>query len=156
MFPYYFTFLKTNPLEWFFIVIIFSSMDWISVSSHNRLAGVGLDCGMVDMRSLNNFLDGVNLVGTWDWDSTWYGNINVVVLDIDRVRGNGRIRCWRSRNSCGSNRSGLNNELSSSGNNRMGRLLYCGLNSPVSDNCKLVKMVVIVFCGFWKSSSINI
>ena len=186
-------------------------MDWISMSSHNSLVRVGLDSGVVDMRTLNNFLDGMILEGSWDWDSMWDGDgdINFVVLDIDlwdnvgdlrgdsgvgsdgssdilldnsvsrdrfsydRVRGNGSIRCWRSRDSWGSNRSGLNNVLRSSGNKRMGRLgngilssnsitmssnnlLYSGLNGPVSDNCKLVKMVVIAICGFWKSSSINI
>ena len=167
-------------------------MDWISVSSHNRLAGVGLDCGMVDMRTLNNFLDGVILVGSWDWDSTWDGDgdINVVVLDIDwwdnvgdlrgdsgvgsdgssdllldnsvrrnrftwvRDRGNGSIRCWRSRDSMGSNRSGLNNVLRSFGNKSMGRLGDGILSSKGISNCKLVKMVVIVFFRLRKSSSI--
>jgi len=84
-----------------------NSVDWGGMSSHNSLAGVGLNCGVVDVGSLNDFLDGVNLVGSWDWDGTWDGNlirlsdmgdlddltgnstwdsdgdINVVVLDID-------------------------------------------------------------------------
>merc|ERR1719187_2470206 len=203
-----------------------NSVDWGSVSSHNSLAGVGLDCGMVDVGSLNDFLDGVNLVGSWDWDGTWDGNlirlsdmgdlddltgngtwdsngdINVVVLDIDlwdnvgdlrgdsgvgsdgssdlglnnsvsrsrsswdRCRGDGSIRCWGSRDGWGSNRSGLNNVLRSSGNIRMGRLgdgllssnsismssnnlLYSGLNGPVSNN-SVLNMVL----NYWGSSSI--
>ena len=180
------------------------------MSSHNSLVRVGLDSGVVDMRTLNNFLDGMILEGSWDWDSMWDGDgdINFVVLDIDlwdnvgdlrgdsgvgsdgssdllldnsvrrnrftwvRDRGNGSIRCWRSRDSMGSNRSGLNNVLRSFGNKSMGRLgdgilssnsismssnilLYSGLNSPVSDNCKLVKMVVIVFYRLRNSSSIS-
>merc|ERR1712106_1226434 len=83
------------------------SMDRGGMSSHNSLAGVGLVSGMVDVRCLNDLLDGVNLVGSWDWDGTgngdlirlgdmlvdndltgngtWDGNwdINVVFLDID-------------------------------------------------------------------------
>merc|ERR1719481_783123 len=144
------------------------------MSSHNSLAGVGLICSVVDVGSLNDFLDGVNLVGSWDWDSTWDGNLirlsNMGDLDDltgngtwdgngvsrsrsswDGGRGDGSIRCWGSRDGRGSNRSGLNNVLRSSGNIRMGRLgdgllssnsvsmssnnlLYSGLNGPVSDN----------------------
>jgi len=84
-----------------------NSMNWGSMSGHNSLAGVGLVCGVVDVRGLNNFLDGVDLVGSWDRDgtgngdiirlgnmgnlddltgnSTWHSNrdINIVLLDID-------------------------------------------------------------------------
>merc|ERR1719219_2694095 len=84
-----------------------NSVDWGSMGSHNSLARVSLVCGVVDVRGLNNLLDGVDLVGSWDMDgtgnrnfvrlsdmgdlddltgnSTWdsNGNINVVVLDID-------------------------------------------------------------------------
>merc|ERR1712013_854469 len=38
------------------------SVDWGGVSGHNSLAGVSLICGVVDVGSLNNLLDGVNLV----------------------------------------------------------------------------------------------
>merc|ERR1711902_268226 len=203
-----------------------NSVDWGSVSSHNSLAGVGLVCSMVDVGSLNDFLDGVNLVGSWDWDGTWDGDlirlsdmgdlddltgngtwdsdgdINVVVLDIDLwdnvgdlrgdsgvgsdgssdlgldngvsrgrsswdgSRGDGSIRCWGSRDGWGSNRSGLNNVLGSSGNVRSGRLgdgllssngvlmssnnlLYSGLNGPVSNNS-----VFNAVLNYWGSSSI--
>merc|ERR1711892_1075173 len=84
-----------------------NSVDWGGVSSYDSLGGVGLVCGVVDMGGLNDLLDGVNLVGSWDWDGTgngdlirlgdmlvdndltgngtWDGNwdINVVFLDID-------------------------------------------------------------------------
>merc|ERR1712121_568846 len=50
-----------------------NSVDWGSVSSHNSLAGVGLVCSVVDVGSLNDFLDGVTLVG--GWDGTWDGNL---------------------------------------------------------------------------------
>merc|ERR1719187_2232462 len=159
-----------------------NSVDWGGMGSHNSLARVSLICGVVDVRGLNDFLDWVDLVGSWDMDgtgnrnfvrlsdmgdlddltgnSTWdsNGDINVVVLDIDlwdnvgdlrgdsgvgsdgssdlglnnsvsrsrsswdRCRGDGSIRCWGSRDGWGSNRSGLNNVLRSSGNIRMGRL----------------------------------
>merc|ERR1719187_14304 len=39
-----------------------NSVDWGGMSSHNSLAGVGLICSVVDVGSLNDFLDGVNLV----------------------------------------------------------------------------------------------
>jgi len=66
------------------------SVDRCSMCGHNSLAGVGLVCGMVDVRGLNDFLDGVNLVGSWDWDSTgngdiiWLGNMG----DLDNLTGN--------------------------------------------------------------------
>merc|ERR1719435_507604 len=83
------------------------SMDWGGMGGHDSLAGVGLVCGVVDMRGFNDLLDGVNLVGSWDWDGTGNGNlirlrdmlvdndltgngtwdsnrdINIVLLDID-------------------------------------------------------------------------
>jgi len=67
------------------------SVDWGGMSSHNSLGGVGLICGMVDMRGLNDLLDGVDLVGSWDRDSTgngdlvWLGNM----VDLDNLTGNG-------------------------------------------------------------------
>merc|ERR1711872_29754 len=185
-----------------------NSVDWGSVSSHNSLAGVGLDCGVVDVGSLNDFLDGVNLVGSWDWDGTWDGNlirlsdmrdlddltgnstwdsnrdINVVFLDIDLWDNVGDLRgdsgvgsdgssdlgldnsVSRSRDGWGSNRSGLNNVLGSSGNVRSSRLgdgllssngvlmssnnlLYSGLNSPVSNDS-----IFNAVLNHWGSSSI--
>merc|ERR1712186_133764 len=62
-----------------------NSVDWGSMGSYNSLARVSLICGVVDVRSLNDFLDGVDLVGSWDMDGTWDSNrdVNVVVLDID-------------------------------------------------------------------------
>jgi len=67
------------------------SVDGGSMCGHNSLAGVGLVCGVVDMGSLNDFLDGVNLVGSWDWDST--GNSNLIrlgdVLVDNDLTGNG-------------------------------------------------------------------
>merc|ERR1719438_241898 len=44
------------------------SVDWGGGSSHNSLAGVSLICGVVDVGSLNDLLDGVDLVGSWDMD----------------------------------------------------------------------------------------
>merc|ERR1712123_26550 len=72
-----------------------NSMDWGSMSGHNSLAGVGLVCGVVDVRGLNNFLDGVNLVGSWDWDSTWDSNLIRLsdMGDLDDLTGNGT---WHS------------------------------------------------------------
>lgn len=68
-----------------------NSVDWGSMSGHNSLGGVGLVGGVVDMGSLNDFLDGVNLVGSWDWDGT--GNGNLIRLghmgDLDDLTGNG-------------------------------------------------------------------
>jgi len=67
------------------------SVDRGSMSGHNSLAGVGLVCGVVDVRGLNDFLDGVNLVGSWDWDST--GNGDIIRLgnmgDLDDLTRNG-------------------------------------------------------------------
>merc|ERR1711900_93732 len=66
-------------------------VDWGSMGGHNSLARVSLDCGVVDMRGLNDFLDGVDLVGSWDMDGT--GNRNFVWLsdmgDLDDLTGNG-------------------------------------------------------------------
>merc|ERR1711892_509151 len=93
-----------------------NSMNWGSMSGHNSLAGVGLGCGVVDVRGLNNFLDGVDLVGSWDrdgtgngdiirlgdmgnqddltWNGTWNSNrdINIVLLDIDLWDNVGELR----------------------------------------------------------------
>merc|ERR1719510_2911706 len=67
------------------------SVDGGSMSSHNSLAGVSLDGGVVDVGSLNDFLDGVNLVGSWDMDGTWDGNLIRLgnVGDLDDLTGNG-------------------------------------------------------------------
>lgn len=68
-----------------------NSVDRGGMGSHNSLAGVGLICGVVDVRGLNNLLDGVNLVGSWDWDGT--GNSDLIRLgdmgDLDDLTGNG-------------------------------------------------------------------
>merc|ERR1712128_99961 len=40
-----------------------NSVDWGGMSSYDSLGGVGLVCGVVDVRGLNDLLDGVNLVG---------------------------------------------------------------------------------------------
>merc|ERR1719431_1575450 len=66
-------------------------MDGGSVSSHDSLAGVSLDGGVVDVGSLNDFLDGVNLVGSWDMDGTRDGNLIRLgnVGDLDDLTGNG-------------------------------------------------------------------
>merc|ERR1712186_49440 len=93
-----------------------NSVGWGSMGSYNSLARVSLICGVVDVRSLNDFLDGVDLVGSWDMDgtgnrnfirlsnmgdlndltgnSTWDSNrdINVVVLDIDFWNNVGDLR----------------------------------------------------------------
>merc|ERR1719206_1735156 len=60
------------------------SVDWGGMSGHNSLAGVSLISGVVDVGSLNNLLDGVNLVGSRD--------INVVFLDIDLWDNVGDLR----------------------------------------------------------------
>jgi len=67
------------------------SVDRGSVSSHDSLAGVSLDGGVVDVGSLNDFLDGVNLVGSWDMDGTWDGNLIRLcnMGDLDDLTGNG-------------------------------------------------------------------
>merc|ERR1719153_1729607 len=123
------------------------SVDRGSVSSHDSLAGVSLDGGMVDVGSLNDFLDGVNLVGSWDMDGTWDGNlirlgnvgdlddltgngtwdsngdINVVVLDIDLWNNVGDLRGDSGVGSDGSSDPLLNNGVSRSGSSwdRCGR-----------------------------------
>merc|ERR1712106_1263054 len=70
-------------------------MNWGSMSGHNSLAGVGIVCGVVAVRGLNNFLDGVNLVGSWDRDGT--GNGDIIRLgdmgNLDDLTGNGT---WHS------------------------------------------------------------
>merc|ERR1712106_260607 len=72
-----------------------NSMNWGSMSGHNSLAGVGLVCGVVDVRGLNNFLGGVDLVGSWDRDGT--GNRDIIRLgdmgNLDNLTGNGT---WHS------------------------------------------------------------
>jgi len=68
-----------------------NSVDRGSMSGHNSLGGVGLVSGVVDMGSLNNFLDGVNLVRSWDWDSTGNGDLIRCsdMGDLDDLTGNG-------------------------------------------------------------------
>merc|ERR1719233_1592640 len=67
------------------------SVDRGSVSSHDSLAGVSLISSVVDVGSLNDFLDGVNLVRSWDMDGTWDGNLVRLgnVGDLDNLTGNG-------------------------------------------------------------------
>merc|ERR1712117_702704 len=48
-----------------------SSDNWSGMSTHNSLGGVGLNCSVVHVWSLDNLLDWVNLVWSWDWDSSW-------------------------------------------------------------------------------------
>merc|ERR1711981_602464 len=124
-----------------------NSVDWGSMGSHNSLARVSLICGMVDVRGLNDFLDGVDLVGSWDMDgtgnrnfvrlsdmgdlddltgnSTWdsNGDINVVVLDIDLWNNVGDLRGDSGVGSDGSSDLLLNNGVSRSGSSwdRCGR-----------------------------------
>merc|ERR1712033_135914 len=108
------------------------------MSSHDSLAGVSLDGGVVDVGSLNDFLDGVNLVRSWDMDGTWDGNlirlgnvgdlddltgnstwdsnrdINVVFLDIDLWDNVGDLRGDSGVGSDGSSDLGLDNGVSRS------------------------------------------
>merc|ERR1719317_1275174 len=114
------------------------SVDWGGVSGHDSLAGVSLICGVVDVGSLNNLLDGVDLVGSWDMDGTWDGNIirlgnmgdlddltgngtwdsnrdiNVVFLDIDLWDNVGDLRGDSGVGSHGSSNLGLDNGVSGS------------------------------------------
>merc|ERR1719317_306787 len=114
------------------------SVDWGGVSGHDSLAGVSLICGVVDVGSLNNLLDGVDLVGSWDMDGTWDGNliwlgnvgdlddltgngtwdsngdINVVFLDIDLWDNVGDLRGDSGVGSHGSSDLGLDNGVSGS------------------------------------------
>jgi len=41
----------------------------------DSLSGVGLVCSVVDMGGLNDLLDGVDLVGSSNWDGTWDSNV---------------------------------------------------------------------------------
>merc|ERR1719312_2068085 len=67
------------------------SVDWGGMSGHNSLAGVSLIRGVVDVGSLNNLLDRVDLVGSWDMHGTWNGNLIRLgnVGDLDDLTGNG-------------------------------------------------------------------
>merc|ERR1719510_2940098 len=124
-----------------------NSVDWGSMGSHNSLARVSLICGVVDVRGLNDFLDGMDLVGSWDMDgtgnrnfvrlsdmgdlddltgnSTWdsNGDIDVVVLDIDLWNNVGDLRGDYRVGSDGSSDLLLNNGVSGSGSSwdRCGR-----------------------------------
>merc|ERR1711902_240043 len=93
---------------------------------------------MVDVGSLNDLLDGGNLVGSWDMDGTWDGNlirlgnmgdlddltgngtwdsngdINVVFLDIDLWDNVGDLRGDFGVGSYGSSDLGLDNGVSGS------------------------------------------
>merc|ERR1712106_794737 len=119
------------------------SVDWGGMSSYDSLGGVGLVCGVVDVRGLNDLLDGVNLVGSWDWDGTGNGNlirlgdmlvdndltgngtwdsnwdINIVFLDIDLWDDVGDLGSDSGVSSDWSSNFGLDNSVSrgrSSGN----------------------------------------
>merc|ERR1719318_2360142 len=115
-----------------------NSVYWGSMGSHNSVARVSLDCGVVDVRGLNDFLDGMDLVGSWDMDGTgnrnfvrlsdmgdlddlsgngtWdsNGDINVVVLDIDLWNNVGDLRGDSGVGSDGSSDPLLNNSVSRS------------------------------------------
>merc|ERR1712121_93304 len=113
------------------INVVFLDIDlWDNVGDLRGDSGVGSD-GSSDL-GLDNRVSGSR--------SSWDGS-----------RGDGSIRSWGSWDGWGSNRSGLNNVLRSSGNIRMGRrgdgllssngvlmssnnLLYSGLNGPVSND----------------------
>merc|ERR1719228_1584064 len=124
-----------------------NSVNWGSMGSHNSLARVSLICGVVDVRGLDDFLDGVDLVGSWDMDgtgnrnfirlsdmgdlddltgnSTWdsNGDINVLILDIDLWNNVGDLRGDSGVGSDGSSDLLLNNSVSRSGSSwdRCGR-----------------------------------
>merc|ERR1711892_712380 len=122
-----------------------NSMNWGSMSGHNSLAGVGLVCGVVDVRGLNNFLDGVDLVGSWDRDGTgngdiirlgnmgnlddltgnctWHSNrdINIVLLDIDLWDNVGKLGGDSGVGSDGSSNLGLDNGGSGGGDDWSGK-----------------------------------
>merc|ERR1711892_422153 len=115
-----------------------NSMDGGGMSGHNSAGRVSLNWGVVDVRGLNDLLDGVNLVGSWDWDSTWdsslirlgdmgdlddlTGNgtwnsnwgINIVLLDIDLWDNVGELRGDSGVSSDGSKDSLLDNGVSGS------------------------------------------
>merc|ERR1719150_1542973 len=102
------------------------------------MARVSLDCGVVDVRGLDDFLDEADLVGSWDMDgtgnrnfirlsnmgdlddltgnSTWDSNrdINVVVLDIDLWNNVGDLRGDSGVGSDGSSDLGLDNGVNRS------------------------------------------
>merc|ERR1711997_1114115 len=92
------------------------SVDRGSVSSHDSLAGVSLISSVVDVGSLNDFLDGVNLVRSWDMDGTWDSNvdINIVVLDVDFWDNVGDLRGDSGVGSDGSSDPLLDNGVSGS------------------------------------------
>jgi len=52
-----------------------NSVDWSVDRCDDSLGRVGLVSSMVDMRGLYNLLDGVDLVGSGNWDGTWDGNV---------------------------------------------------------------------------------
>jgi len=54
---------------------ILNSVDWGVDRLDDSLSRVGLICSMVDMGSLNDLLDGVDLVRRSNWDGTWDSNI---------------------------------------------------------------------------------
>merc|ERR1712106_687996 len=128
-----------------------NSMDGGGMSGHNSVGRVSLNCGVVDMRGLNDLLDGVNLVGSWDWDSTWDSNLirlgDMETWTISRGTargiatgtstlyfwtlicgtmlvywGDGSIRRWGSRDDWSGKGNGVNKVLGRSGNIRMGSL----------------------------------
>merc|ERR1711892_982055 len=68
-----------------------NSVDGGGMSGHNSVGRVSLNCGVVDVRGLNDLLDGVNLVGSWDWNSTWDSNLIRLgdMGDLDDLTGNG-------------------------------------------------------------------
>merc|ERR1712123_358575 len=105
-------------------------MDGGGMSGHNSVGRVSLNCGVVDVRGLNDL---------WDWDSTWDGNlirlgdmgdlddltgngtwdsnwdINIVLLDINLWDNVGELRGDSGVSSDGSKDSLLDNGVSGSG-----------------------------------------
>jgi len=74
---------------------LLNSVDWSVDGGDNGLSRVGLVSGVVHVGSLNNLLDGVDLVGSSNWDSTRDGNVigssNVLVDCDDTLNRSGHM-----------------------------------------------------------------
>jgi len=71
---------------------ILNSVDWGVDRLDDSLSRVGLICSMVDMGSLNDLLDGVDLVRSSNWDGTWDSNIirsSDMLVDCDDTLNRG-------------------------------------------------------------------
>merc|ERR1711892_595716 len=105
-------------------------MDGGGMSGHNSVGRVSLNCGVVDVRGLNDLLDGDStwdsnlirlgdmgylddLTGNGTWNSNW--DINIVLLDIDLWDNVGELRGDSGVSSNGSKDSLLDNGVSGSG-----------------------------------------